>query len=331
LLRPLVGIRSACDFSGISRATWYRKRSQRPVREGPREARPAPPGALSPGERAGLLEILDSARFADKAPRQVWAALADEGTYLASVSTMYRVLRAAHQVRERRTQARHPAKAKPELAAYAPNEVWSWDITKLQGPAPGVFYHLYVILDIFSRCVVHWEAHSTELGELAAKFMEEAFRVNGGIVPGAIHSDRGTSMTSKPVTTLLADLEILKTHSRPKVSNDNPYSEAQFKTLKYCPVFPGEFGSLQDARRFCEKFFAYYNHDHYHSGIGLHTPYSMHIGTAGAIQQKRQAVLSAAYAATPGRFTRRPRPPALPRAAWINEPLTPQHQPQEAA
>jgi putative transposase len=199
---------------------------------------------------------------------------------------------------------------------------------------PGVFYHLHVMIDIFSRCVVHWEVHSTEPGELAEKFMEEAFRVNGGIIPAVIHSDRGTSMTSKPVTALLPDLEILKTHSRPKVSNDNPYSEAPFKTLKYCPVFPGEFGSLQDAHVFCKKFFNYYNHEHYHSGIALHTPYSMHTGTAEAIQEKRQAVLSAAYAANPRRFTRRPEPPALPKVAWINEPPSPeieQHQAQEAA
>jgi putative transposase len=248
---------------------------------------------------------------------------------------MYRILRGAGQVRERRAQARHGAKTKPELVAYAPNEVWSWDITKLQGPARGVFYHLYVMLDIYSRCAVHWEIHATELGELAEEFMKEAFRVNGGIIPAVIHSDRGTSMTSKPVAALLSDLDILKSHSRPKVSNDNPFSEAQFKTLKYCPVFPGEFGSLQDARIFGGKFFTYYNHHHYHSGIGLHTPYSVHIGTAAAIQGKRQAALSAAYAANPARFTRRPTPPKLPRAAWINRPdreqPLPHQKPQEAA
>lgn len=288
--------------------------------EGPREKRQAPPNALTPAERAGLLAILDSPRFADKAARQVWAALLDEGTYLASISTMYRILREESQVRERRAQARHAAKTKPELVAYEPNEVWSWDITKLQGPGRGVFYHLYVMLDIFSRCAVHWEIHATELGELAEGFMEESFRVNGGIIPAVIHSDRGTSMTSKPVAALLADLDILKSHSRPKVSNDNPYSESQFKTLKYCPVFPEQFGSLQDARVFGNEFFTYYNHHHYHSGIGLHTPYSVHIGTAEAIQEKRQAVLTAAYAANPARFTRRPAPPKMPKAAWINKP-----------
>jgi len=174
------------------------------------------------------------------------------------------------------------------------------DITKLEGPYPGVFYHLYVMVDIFSRCIVYWEVHTTELGDLAKHFIEEAIRVNSGVIPHTIHADRGTSMTSKPVSALLTDLGILKSHSRPKVSNDNPYSESQFKTLKYCPAFPGRFGSVQDARRFCVRFFDYYNHEHRHSGIGLHTPYSVHIGTAPAIQEKRQAVLNAVYAANPG-------------------------------
>ena len=202
--------------------------------------------------------------------------------------------------------------------------MWSWDITKLAGPRRGVYYHLYVMIDIFSRCAVHFEVHATELGELAKDFMTEAVRLNGGIAPHAIHADRGTSMTSKPVSALLSDLAILKSHSRPKVSNDNPYSEAQFKTLKYCPAFPGTFGSLQDARAFCGVFFTYYNHEHRHSGIGLHTPYSVHIGTAPAIQDKRQAVLNAACAANPRRFTRRPRAPKMPGTAWINKPVTEQ-------
>jgi transposase InsO family protein len=198
---------------------------------------------------------------------------------------------------------------------------------KGSGPGRGVFYHLYAMLDIFSRCALHWEIHATELGELAEGFIEESFRVNGGIIPAVIHSDRGTSMTSKPVAALLADLDILKSHSRPKVSNDNLYSEAQFKTLKYCPVFPEQFGSLQDARAFGNEFFTYYNHHHYHSGIGLHAPYSGHIGTAEAIQEKRQAVRTAAYAANPARFTRRPAPPKMPRAAWINKPNDEQPRP----
>ena len=320
LLEPVTGVKKACELTGKSRATVYRRRKG--TRSGCRERRPAPANALSAGERRELLDVLDSPRFADKAPRQVWAVLIDEGACLAPVSTMYRLLREAGQVRERRAQAAHPARTKPELIADAPNEVWSWDITKLAGPLRGVYYHLYVMIDIFSRCAVHFEVHATELGELAKDFMTEAVRLNSGIAPHAIHADRGTSMTSKPVSALLSDLAILKSHSRPKVSNDNPYSEAQFKTLKYCPAFPGTSGSLQDARAFCGVFFTYYNHEHRHSGIGLHTPYSVHIGTAAAIQDKRQAVLNAACAANPRRFPHRPRAPKMPGTAWINKPVT---------
>jgi putative transposase len=328
----VTGVKKACELTGRSRATVYRQRNG--TRSGCRERRPAAPNALSAAERGELLAVLDSPRFADKAPRQVWALLIDEGTYLASVSTMYRLLRGAGQVRERRAQAAHPARTKPELIAAGPNQVWSWDITKLAGPQRGVYYHLYVMIDIFSRCAVHFEVHATELGELAKDFMTEAVRLNGGTAPLAIHADRGTSMTSKTVSALLSDLAILKSHSRPKVSNDNPYSEAQFKTLKYCPAFPGTFGSLQDARAFCGVFFTYCNHEHRHSGIALHTPYSVHIGTAAAIQDKRQAVLNAACAANPRRFTRRPRAPKMPGPAWINKPVTgsdiTQHPPLEA-
>jgi putative transposase len=299
---------------GLPQAQWH------PAGVPGKAAGPAERAAA--GEREEVLAVLDSPRFRDKAPRQVWALLIDEGTYLASVSTMYRLLRDAGQVRERRAQAAHPARKKPELMAAGPNEVRSWDITKLAGPRRGVYYHLYVMTGIFSRCAVHSEVHATELGELAKDFITEAVRLNRGIAPHAIHADRGTSMTSKTVPALLSDLAILKSHSRPKVSNDNPCSEAQFKTLKYCPAFPGTFGSLQDARAFCAAFFTYYNHEHRHSGIGLHTPYSMHIGTAPAIQDRRQAVLNAACAANPRRFTRRPRPPELPAAAWINKPVT---------
>jgi putative transposase len=316
----VTGVKKACELTGLSRATVYRRRNG--TRPGCRERRPAAPNALSAAERAELLGVLDSPRFRDKAPRQAWALLIDEGIYLASVSTMYRLLREAGQVRERRAHAAHPARKIPELVATGPNQVWSWDITKLAGPQRGVYYHLYVMIDIFSRCAVHFEVHATELGELAKDFMTEAIRLNGGVAPLAIHADRGTSMTSKPVSALLSDLAILKSHSRPKVSNDNPYSEAQFKTLKYCPAFPGMFGSLQDARAFCRAFFAYYNHEHRHSGIGLHTPYSVHIGTAPAIREKRQAVLNAACAANPRRFTRQPKAPALPGTAWINKPVT---------
>lgn len=267
-----------------------------------------------------VIAVLNSERFWDKAPRQVWAALLDEGLYLCSVSTMYRLLRAQGQVQERRSQARHPAKKKPELMARAPNQVWSWDITKLRGPGPGRFFDLYVMIDIYSRYVVHWEIHTSESGEVASQFIQNSIRANKGIAAQVIHSDRGTAMTSQSVAELLSMLGITKSHSRPKVSNDNPYSESQFKTLKYCPVFPDRFGSIQDARQFCRSFFKYYNHEHYHSGIGLHTPYSVHIGTANAIQHKRAEVIEAFREANPERFTGRPVLPGLPQVAWINEP-----------
>jgi putative transposase len=319
LLIEHLPIHTSCSLSGVPRGSFYRRRKPTPERSEP-VARPMPPNALSETERAALIEMLNSDRFADKAPRQVWAALLDEGVYLASVSTMYRELRRRDQVRERRAQARHEAKKKPYLAARAPNETWSWDITKLPGPGRRQFYDLYVMLDIFSRYVVHWEVHLRESGELAERFMQNAFAANGGVVPGTIHSDNGTSMTSKPVTALLADMDIIKSHSRPKVSNDNPYSEAQFKTLKYCPVFPEKFDSLDEAETFCHHFFDYYNHRHYHAGIGLHTPFTVHTGTAQAIQHKRAATIETFRAANPQRFTQTPALPKIPEVAWINRP-----------
>ncbi len=236
-LEPLTLVKAACALLGKPRATLYRQRHPPQVRErhpGPRMAHPA---ALSDGEQAQLLAVLNAERFADKSPAQVWAVLLDEGVYLASVSTMYRVLRAADQVRERRAQAAHPARVRPELTADGPSQVWSWDITKLKGPSRGVWFDLFVMLDIFSRKAIHWEVHATENAELAKEFIDAAITSNGGIAPGAIHADRGTSMTSKPVAVLLSDLHISQSHSRPHVSNDNPFSEAQFKTLKYHGCF----------------------------------------------------------------------------------------------
>jgi transposase InsO family protein len=317
-LESHLGIQGSCRMTGINRATFYRR--HKPKEGAPEAFRVAPTYSLSREECRELVEILNSRRFADKSPRQVWAALLDEGVYLASVSTMYRVLRAEGQVRERRAQARHDAKKEPQLIARKPNDVWSWDITKLRGPDRGRFFDLYVMIDIFSRCVVHWEINIRESGELAKSFIENAIRMNGGVAPDVIHSDRGTSMTSISVTELLCDLGIIKSHSRPKVSNDNPYSEAAFKTMKYCPVFPELFGSFADARSFCRRFFDYYNHDHYHSGIGLRTPFSVHIGTAQAIQDKRAATVEQFRAANPQRFTRKPTLPKLPAVAWINKP-----------
>jgi len=319
-LEPLVGTAGACRGSGKSRATHYRR--CQPPKLGPALPRSTPTNALSEEETAALLALLRSPRFCDLAPAQVWAIVLDEGSYLASISTMYRVLRACDEVRERRAQAKHPTRARPELMADKANMCWSWDITKLRGPDRGVWFDLYVAIDIFSRYVVGWMVATTETAELASEFIARA--VDGqGVTAGelTIHADRGTSMTSKAVAELLADLGVGRTHSRPHVSNDNPFSEAVNKTLKYCPAFPARFGSITDARVFCEAFFEHYNHHHRHAGIGLHTPASVHYGTATEIRARRGETLDAAYAANPCRFgNRRPSPPRLPTAAWINKP-----------
>ena len=319
-LEPLIGTGPACRAAGKSKATHYR-RAQPPRSRTPRP-RPTPPNALSPAEVEAVLGALRSERFRDLAPAQVWAILLDEDCYLCSISTMYRTLRAAGEVRERRAQAAHPPRARPELMATAPNQCWSWDITKLRGPDKGVWFDLYVIIDIFSRYVVDWMVAPGESAELAEAFIARA-AAGQGVEPGTlnIHADRGTSMTSKGVAELLADLGISRTHSRPQVSNDNPYSESAFKTLKYCPAFPERFGGIADARAFCEQFFSYYNHEHRHSGIGLHTAASVHYGTATEVRAQRAVTLDAAYAANPARFRhRRPSPPKLPTVAWINKP-----------
>jgi putative transposase len=312
--------RRSASLLGRSRATHYRH--LRGPCLGRPTPRPAPTNALSETERQQVLLVLRSPEFCDLAPAQVWARLLDDGIWLCSISTMYRLLAVAGESRERRRQRTHPAKKKPELIATAANQVWSWDITKLRGPTRGVYYELFVIIDIYSRYVVAWCVAGAETGELAKEFIDGALTAQG-VGPGqlTLHADRGTSMTSKPVAQLLVDLGVARSHSRPHVSNDNPYSEAGFKTLKYCPAFPGSFGSIQHARTFCETFFAYYNHEHRHSGIGLHTPASVHYGTATEIRDQRAATLDAAYTANPDRFRhRRPTPPQLPTAAWINDP-----------
>ena len=319
-LEAVTSTKAACALLGASRATCYRRRRE-PV-AGPPAPRPTPPNALSETERQHVLGVLRSEEYCDLAPAQVWARLLDDGIYLCSISTMYRLLAVAGENRERRRQRTHPAKKKPELVARRPNQVWSWDITKLQGPTRGVYYELFVIIDIFSRYVVGWMVSPAETGELAEAFIADALATHGiDRDQLTIHADRGTSMTSKPVAQLLVDLCVARSHSRPHVSNDNPYSEAQFKTLKYCPAFPGRFGSIEDARSFCASFFEHYNHVHRHAGIGLHTPASVHYGTAGEIRAQRAVTLDAAYAANPSRFRhRRPQPPKLPTVAWINEP-----------
>ena len=313
-----IGTAPACDVLGVPRATLYRRR--RPV-AAPR-GRPTPPRSLAAIERQGVLDLLHT-RFIDQAPAQVHATLLDEGTSLCSPRTMYRILDLAHEVKERRDQVRRPHYAAPELLATRPNDVWSWDITKLLGPAKWTYFYLYVILDIFSRYVVGWMLAPRESAALAERLIAETCAKHG-ITPGqlTLHADRGTSMRSKPVALLLADLGVTKTHSRPQVSNDNPFSEAQFRTLKYCPLFPDRFGSIEDGRAFCQPFFRWYNHDHQHSGLGYLPPAVVHFGQAPAVRAHRAEVLAAAYVAHRERFVNGPPHPAdLPTAVWINPPV----------
>ena len=315
-----VPVTTACALTGRSRATYYRNAAAAGPAHGPRPPRSPPPQALDDHERQRVLDLLATPAYADLAIPQVWARELDEGRYWCSISTMYRIARAAGQVRERRRQAAHPPRVRPELVARGPSEVWSWDITALKGPVKGAWYKLYVILDIFSRYVTGWLVAAAEDAVVAKDFIAGAVARNGH-PPHTVHADRGGAMVSKPVSELMVDLGILRSHSRPRVSNDNPFSEAQFKTLKYMPDFPDRFGSLADARAFCEEFFLAYNHEHRHSGIGMHTPASVHFGTAEQIHAQRQVTLNHAYATHPERFARRPRPPKLPEVAWINQPV----------
>jgi putative transposase len=306
-----------CAALAVARATFYRRR------RGPlHTCRPAPARALSSAERQAVLDQLHEPRFVDLAPREVYATLLDENRYLCSVSTMYRLLRWASEVRERRAQARRVAYRKPELVATAPNQLWSWDITKLMGPAKWTYFYLYVILDVFSRYVVGWMIAERESAALAAELIAETCR-RQGIQPGQlnVHADRGKPMTSLTLAQKLADLGVNKTHSRPHVSDDNPFSEAQFKTLKYRPDFPERFGSAQDARSFFGDLFPWYNTEHHHVGLGLHTPHDVHYGLAHDVRQRRSLVLAAAHQLHPERFVRGvPTPPALPAEVWINPP-----------
>lgn len=318
-LSTIVGTKAACQALSLPRATFYR--AQKP-KENTLAARPTPTRALSEIERTNVLATLNSERFVDQAVREIYATLLDEGRYLCSVSTMYRILEAASQVRERRNQLRHPHYAKPQLLANAPNQVWSWDITKLLGPAKWTYFYLYVILDIFSRMVVGWMVAEGESASLAKHLIDETV-AKQQIAPAqlTIHSDRGSSMKSKPVALLLADLGITKSHSRPYVSDDNPFSEAQFKTLKYSPLFPDKFGSIQDARAFCQTFFDWYNNQHHHSGIALLTPAVVHYGLAQHVLSARQLLLLQAFNDHPERFVNQiPQPIPLPDAVWINPP-----------
>jgi len=321
-LAPASGTAPTCAALGVARATLYRQRHRRQAASPPARVERRTPRALGAGERQAVLATLHSERFVDQSPAAVYARLLDEGTYLCSQRTMYRLLADAGEVRERRDQLRHPVYARPELLASRPNEVWSWDITKLLGPAKWTYFYLYVLLDIYSRYVVGWMVAHRESATLAKKLIAESVRKQA-IERGqlTVHADRGSSMTSKPVALLLADLGVTKTHSRPSVSNDNPFSEAQFKTLKYRPEFPDRFGSIEDSRAFCVGFFDWYNNRHYHSGLALLTPATVHYGETAAVIERRGAVLAAVYAAHPERFVRRvPRPAEPPTAVWINPP-----------
>jgi len=321
-----VGVAPACDALSIPRATFYRHHWRHPVPPAS-PTRPTVHRALAPVERQQVLAELNSDRFRDVAPAAVYAQLLDEGRYLCSIRTMYRLLERNAQVRERRDQLTNPPYRKPELLATGPNQLWSWDITKLRGAVKWTYFYLYVILDVFSRYVVGWMLAERESAELAKRLIAETcrkFEIPEGQL--TIHADRGSSMTSKPVALLLADLGVTKTHSRPHVSDDNPFSESHFRTLKYRPEFPDRFGSIQDARAFCQRFFPWYNDEHRHSGIGLLTPATLHFGLADQAQQQRQTVLTAAYQQHPERFVRRhPQPFAVPKEVWINKPSTEQN------
>ena len=318
-LAGAIGVAPACESLGVARSSLYYQR-----REPKQEARPRPkpPRALNDGEKQKVLEELHCARFVDKSPAEVWATLVDEGVYLCSERTMYRILADNEEVKERRNQLKHPEYTKPELLAEGPNEVWSWDITKLRGPVKWTYFYLYVILDIFSRYVVGWMVAPRESAALAQKLVRESCKKQA-IDPGqlTIHADRGSPMIAKTTAQLYMTLGINKSHSRPHVSDDNPYSESQFKTLKYRPGFPDRFGSLQDSVAFCRSFFTWYNTEHRHSGIGMLAPEVVHYGLAKDVIECRRRVLEVAFEAHPERFVRGvPLPPALSEAAWINPP-----------
>lgn len=315
-----VGVTDACRTLGVSRATWYRRRARRD------EAMPRPrsrchPRRLSDAERARVLEVLCSDEFIDRAPREVYAILLERGEYLCSIRTMYRILTEQKAVRERRSQRSHPENAVPRCCAKAPNRLWSWDITKIAGPAR-TWFSLYVVLDVFSRYVVTWLLARRESAYLATKLIEHAVRaaeIDAGQL--TIHADRGAPMTSKSLAEKLVELHVDRSHSRPRVSNDNPFSESQFKTLKYCPNYPGRFADIESGRAWCRSFFGWYNHDHRHEGIGLFTPAAVHFGRHLELDRVRQRALDAAYAAHPERFVKGPpTSPSVPHEVWINRP-----------
>lgn len=310
----------ACETLAMPRSSLYHEARPRLVQIA--RPRPTPVRALNQAERQAALAVLHEPRFHDLAPAQVYTALLDEGIYLCSPRTMQRLLADADESRERRAIRRHPPAPVPQLVATAPNDVWTWDITKLPGPAKGIFFALYVVLDLFSRFCVGWTIARQELASIAEALLRESCEKHG-VNPGelTIHSDRGTQMTAKPITMLFAELGIVASLSRPRVSNDNPQSESHFKTLKYSPSYPGRFGSLEDARSWAAAFINAYNTQHYHSGVAMLTPEAVFTGRAEAVRAARSATLRAAHAAYPERFVHGvPQPPALPQAVWINPP-----------
>jgi putative transposase len=318
-----LGVAPVCAALAVPRASYYRWQQPRVAAEAPKPPRRVP-RALPPEERQHVLAILNDERFADLPPAEVYATLLDEGKYVCSVRTMYRILHEHAEVRERRRQLRHPHYQAPELLTTGPNQLWSWDITKLKGPVKWSYYYLYVILDVFSRYVVGWLAACRESATLAQRLIEQTCERQGIAEDQlTIHADRGPAMIAKSVALLLADLGVTKTHSRPHVSHDNPFSESQFKTLKYHPEFPDRFGSLPDTRSFLGDFFLWYNTMHHHSALGWLTPYDVHYGLAETRHAAREEALRKAFAATPERFVRGlPVPPPLPQAVWINKPRT---------
>ncbi|MEI8397365.1 MAG: IS3 family transposase [Rhodospirillaceae bacterium] len=322
--RPELGLtKAACAAVGVARSSFYRRRAHLAQPPAEPRPRPRPDRALTAVERQAVLDLMREPRFADLAPAEIYASLLDQGLYYCSVRTMYRILDENSEVRERRNQLRHPEYKKPELLAEGPNQVWSWDITKLMGPAKWTYFYLYVIIDIFSRRIVGWCIADAENAALFKMLFEDA-TTKHQVPPGqlTLHADRGAPMKAKVTVQLLADLGVTKSHSRPHVSNDNPFSESHFKTLKYQPTFPKRFGCIEDARAFCRNFFTWYNQEHHHAGIGLMTPDQVHYGQADAVHAARQLVLDGAFSKNPERFVKKmPNPPAKPTAAWINPPL----------
>ena len=310
----------ACQALEFPRSSLYRSRKPRPKKA--RQSRPTPPRALSQVEKAKVHEVLNSERFQDQAPHQVYGRLLDEGTYLCSISTMYRLLRQHDQVQERRNQRQHPNNTRPELLTTKPNQLWSWDITKLRGPVNWSYFYLYVILDIFSRYITGWLIAESESAELAKQLIAESCRKQHiGRDQLTLHADRGPAMIAKSMAQLLIDLNVAKSHSRPYTPDDNAFSEAQFKTMKYRPDYPGRFDSLTEARTWVQSFFDWYNNNHRHSSLGLMTPVTVHYGRAKALTAQRQVTLQAAYEHHPERFVKGlPKPPALHTAVWINPP-----------